>query len=184
MHPMTKPAGPTDPTPPAPGSRPAPATGGEARRLERPPGERYRTGSPGRSDTAGEDPGGGARAGRRRALVMAVLAADAGAILFLVIALTGLDLGLLVVAAFAGWLTAIALVWRGRRAGIAEDRLRVAIGALLGGWAVVGGLLLDWVYALLTGGVLGPLEYVAQRYGIVAPLALALAAGVAAFRAR
>lgn len=181
MHPMSEP---TRPTPSAPESGHVPAAGGEARRLERAPGERYAAGPAG---SGGGGVPGGAPPGRvvsRRALVTAVLAADAGAVLFVVIALTGLDLGLLVVAAFAGWLTAVAIVWPGRRAGIGDDRLRVAVAAFLGGWAVAGGLVLDWIYALLTGGVLGPLDYVVERYGLVAPLALVLAAAVAAYRAR
>jgi hypothetical protein len=40
------------------------------------------------------------------------------------------------------------------------------------------------VYALIQGGVLGPLDYVVQRYGIVALVSVVVAAGVAALRAR
>lgn len=178
---MWRMSAPGSPPQPAPVPDPVPRTGGEARRLERAPGERYATAPAGSPSAAGDAPD---RPINRRALVTAVLAADAGAVMFFVIALTGLDLGLLVVASFAGWLTAVAIVWRGRRAGITDDRLRVAVAAFLGGWAVVGGLLLDWVYAQLIGGTLGPLDYVLERYGVVALAALALAAGVAAYRAR
>ena len=75
-------------------------------------------------------------------------------------------------------------MWRGRTNGIADGRLRVGVAAVLGGWAVVGGMLLDWVYSRLVGGVLGPLEYAWERYGLTALLALVIAAAVAAYRAR
>lgn len=112
-----------------------------------------------------------------------VVVADAGAVLFFVLGLLDLGLGLVVVAAFVGWITALALVWGGRD-GIPVARTRIAIAAFLGGWAVVAGILLDWVYALIQGGVLGPLDYVAERYGVVALLSVIVAAGVAAVRAR
>jgi hypothetical protein len=109
--------------------------------------------------------------------------ADAGAVLFFLLGLLDLGVGLVAVAAFTGWTTALALVWWGRDA-LPTARTRAATGALLGGWSVVAGIALDWVYALVQGGVLGPLDYVAQRYGIVALLALVVAAGVAALRTR
>ena len=58
------------------------------------------------------------------------------------------------------------------------------MAAFLGGWGIVAGILLDWLYALLQGGVLGPLDYVAQRYGIVALVAILVSGAVAAYRAR
>jgi hypothetical protein len=168
---------------------PGPPTpeGGERRRLDRAPGDRY-AGEPGsggrggRSD-AGSDEGSGRGPRASRALVAAVLVADAGAILFFLLGLLDLGPGLLAVAAFNGWVTALALV-RGGRDAIPAARTRVAVAAFLGGWSVVGGIVVDWVYALVQGGVLGPLDYVAQRYGLVALLAVVLAAGVAAVRAR
>jgi hypothetical protein len=115
--------------------------------------------------------------------VAAVLVADAGAIMFFLLGLLDLGIGLVVVAGFAGWATALALVWWGRDA-IPAARTRVASGAILGGWTVVGGILLDWLLALVQGGVLGPIDYVAQRYGLVVLPALIAAAGLAAARAR
>ncbi len=112
-----------------------------------------------------------------------MVVADAGAVLFFLLGLLDLGIGLVAIAAFTGWTTALALVWWGRDA-IPVTRTRVAIGAFLGGWSVAGGILVDWIYALLQGGVLGPLDYVAQRYGMVALLALVVGAGVAALRAR
>jgi hypothetical protein len=45
-------------------------------------------------------------------------------------------------------------------------------------------IILDWGYALMQGGVLEPLDYVAQRYGPWGPLSVVVAALVAAWRAR
>jgi hypothetical protein len=156
---------------------PAPV-GGDRRRLDRAPGERY--GSVG-DGAAASGPKRGSRA--PRALVAAVFVADLGAVLFFLLGLLDLGIGLVVVASFTGWLTALALVWWGRDA-IPVATTRVALGAFLGGWSIVGGILLDWLYALIQGGVLGPLDYVAQRYGLVAVLAVVAGAGVAALRVR
>ena len=109
--------------------------------------------------------------------------ADAGALVFFLLGLLDLGVGLLALAAFIGWVVALALVWTGRDA-IPQARTRMTLAALLGGWSIVAAILADWVYALVQGGVLGPLDYVAQRYGFVALLCVAAAAGVAALRAR
>jgi hypothetical protein len=126
------------------------------------------------------------RARRRRSIVAAVLAADAGVLAWLLLAMGGLDPALLVIATFFGWLIALTLVWYGRGVAVPDQRSRMAVAALLGAWVVVGGLLLDWVVAIVVlEGALGPLDYVLQRYGIVIPvLALLLGPGMAAFRSR
>jgi len=156
-----------------------PPTGGDGRRLDRVPGDRYRGGS-------GGSAGGGGPIGRRgayRPILAAVLVADVGALLFFLLGQLDLGPGLLAVAAFTGWATALALVWWGRDA-IPATSTRIAAGAILGGWSVVAGVLVDWGVSRLQGGVLGPLDYVDQRYGPVAWLAILVAAGVAAVRAR
>jgi len=109
--------------------------------------------------------------------------ADAGALAFFILGLLDLGAGLVAIAAFIGWVVALALVWSGRDA-IPRTRTRAAIAAMLGGWSIVAAILIDWVYALVQGGVLGPLDYVAQRYGPVALLSVVAAAGIAALRAR
>jgi hypothetical protein len=109
--------------------------------------------------------------------------ADAGALAFFLLGLVDLGAGLLAVAAFIGWVVALALVWKGRDR-VPQASTRMTVAALLGGWSIVAAILADWVYALIQGGVLGPLDYVAQRYGMVALLCVAVAAGVAALRAR
>ena len=111
------------------------------------------------------------------------MVANLGALLFFLLGLLDLGVGLLAVAAFAGWATALALVWWGRDA-LPAVSTRVAVAAILGGWSVVGGILVDWVYGRLQGGVLGPLDYISQRYGLVAWLSILVAAGIAALRAR
>jgi hypothetical protein len=166
----------SDPLPPD--AEPGPQAGGERRRLDRAPGERFATGP-----AAVQERAAAGRRRRRRAVLASVLVADAGAVLFFLLGLVDLGAGLLVIAAFVGWIVALALVWWGRDA-VADARLRVALAAFLGGWAIVAGIVVDWVYALVQGGVLGPLDYVAQRYGAIALLAILLAAGVAAVRAR
>ena len=164
--------------PDRPVSRAQPPVGGDRRPLDRAPGERYGT-----PRTAPGSPGPAPRSMRTRALVAAMVVADAGAVLFFLLGLLDLGIGLVAIAGFTGWATALALVWWGRDA-LPVARARVAIGAVLGGWSVVGGILIDWVYGLMQGGVLGPLDYVGQRYGPVALLALVVGAGVAAFRVR
>jgi hypothetical protein len=166
----------SDPQHPVPD--PSPAVGGERRRLDRAPGERYAEGG-GRSGASR-----GAGSGRGRpSVIRAFLVEDAGALAFFLLGLLDLGAGLLVVAAFIGWIVALALVWTGRDA-IAVSRTRTWIAAMLGAWSIVAAILIDWVYALIQGGVLGPLDYVVQRYGIVALLSVVVAAGVAALRAR
>lgn len=169
---------PTLPNPSQPG-------GGERRRLDRAPGERY-----GKGDGGAGGAGGGAGGTRelgggpgREAVIRAFLVADAGALAFFLVGLMDLGAGLAAVAAFIGWVVALALVWSGRDA-IPRARTRMGIAAALGAWSIVAAILADWVYAMIQGGVLGPLDYVAQRYGIVALLCVAAAAGVAAVRAR
>ncbi len=177
--------------------RAQPPVGGDRRPLDRAPGERYGTGTGGSGAGSGGSGGSGTgprrsgpgprRSGpeprRSRAIIAAVLVADAGAVLFFLLGLLNLGIGLVAVGAFTGWITALALVWWGRDA-LPIATKRVAVGAILGAWTVVGGMLVDWVYALVQGGVLGLLDYVAQRYGVVAILCLVVAAGVAALRAR
>ena len=99
------------------------------------------------------------------------------------VAQLGIAAGLLVVAAFTGWLTAIALIWSGRGA-VPSASTRVGLAAFLGGQSIVLGLLIDWGYSLVQGGAMGPIAYVAELYGLSAILVVMLGAGVAAARAR
>ncbi len=71
--------------------------GGERRRLDRAPGERYR-GAPGRPEPGAV----AARSARQRATIALVVVADAGAIGFFLLGLLDLGVGLLAIAAFTG----------------------------------------------------------------------------------
>jgi hypothetical protein len=161
--------------PPAPA--PTPSAGGERRRLEHAPGERYAT-------PAATGNGAPATTGRARWIVAAVVVADLGALAFFIVGQLDLGFGLVAVAAFVGWATAVALVYKGRNAAIRSAQLRMATAAFLGGWAVVAGMLLDWLFGLTQGGVMSFIPYVAERYWLVAPAALVAGAFVAAYRAR
>ena len=161
-----------DPSTPDPVS----SAGGEQRRLERAPGERYA------APTA--QPGAASEGGGARWVIAAVVVADLGAFAFFVLGLLDLGIGLVLVAAFTGWATAIALVYKGREAAIRSAQTRMATATFLAGWAVVGGMLLDWLYGFTQGGVMSFLPYIAERYGLVAPAALIAGAFVAAYRAR
>jgi hypothetical protein len=172
----------TDPQPPVP-----PQPGDRQPRLDRAPGERYRrpAGDPGAPDGGGGS-GPGSRSGSAsapRAILAAILVADACALLYLVLAQVDLGVGMLAVAGFAGWATGIALLWWGREA-LPARTTRVGVAALVAGSAIVLALALDWAWSLAQGGALGPIAYATERFGVVAPLSIAVAAGVAALRAR
>ena len=80
---------------------------------------------------------------------------------------------------FIGWAVALALVWNG-----APVPRRAVVGALLGGGAIVGGLLIAWVWGRMEGGALGPFDYVNERYGPLAYLEILAAGGVGWYRSR
>ena len=152
--------------------------GGERRRLDRAPGERYRA-EPRHPPAQADGP-----VGRRtRAIVALLVVADAGAVGFFLLGLLDLGAGLVAVAAFLGWVIGVTLIWWGRDT-ITSGRGRTVLAATAGAWAIVLAICLDWGYALLQGGVLGPLDYVAQRYGPWGPLSAVVAALVATWRAR
>lgn len=118
-----------------------------------------------------------------RGRIFGFLAADAGAVAIIVfggvLALSG---GLLVVAGVIGWAVAAAL-----RTGAGLHRspgpgLGWAVGLAV--LSITLGQLGLWVYALTEGGVLGPLDYLAQAFGLLVPLELIIAALVARLTAR
>jgi hypothetical protein len=135
--------------------------GGEVRRLERAPGERY-------AAAPSAAPARPVRFGRAVAVAGAV-----GAITFL---LTGFDigLGLLAIAAAAGWLVGLTLAGGGRP---------LAAGALAAA-GMASGLLADGIRALTQGGVLAPWAYTWERFGLLAVAVLLIAALAGAWRGR
>jgi hypothetical protein len=143
--------------------------------LERAPGERY-TG-PGDDATAG-DP-----RTPVRGLLLAVLAGAAGAALTVILAgPMAVSAGLLVASLLLGRFVAEGLrlgagatIPRSRRAWTA-----IAIAVASVGFAQLG----IWAYARWEGGVLSPLDYLAQTFGPLVPLQFAAAALVAWWSAR
>ena len=151
--------------------------GGEQRRqLERAPGTRYATGSPG-----GTAPAVGLSV---RGIGIAALVASVGGAVFFVLGQLNLGPGLLAVAAFTGWITAVALIDLDGGAGLRPGPARIAVAAGLAGGAILAAILLDWAWAGVQGGVLGPLDYVGQRYGPAALLDVGVAAFLAGLHAR
>jgi hypothetical protein len=145
-------------TPLEPGERRA----GQGRTtLERPPGDRYLP-----TRAAPNEPG---VLGRARA----PLAVAIGGVLGFVIlgGILAITAGLIVLAALIGWLIGL-LVRPPARAAV------VAVGV------VVLGLLGIWLFGRWEGGVLDPLEYLAEVQGFVVPLELLAAGGLAAAASR
>jgi hypothetical protein len=130
--------------------------------LDRPPGDRY---GPANDPT---DRSGG---GLEQAGPPLVVAAVGVALFVLLGGILAVTAGLLVVAGLIGWLTGL-LVRPPARAAI------VAVGAVLAGLAGI------WLFGRWEGGVLDPIEYFAEVQGILVPLELAAAAGLAAAASR
>ena len=151
-------------------------SGGERRRLDRAPGARFVV-----PPTAAATRGRGVSA---RGLVIAILVAGACALVFFVLGQFDFGPGLLAVAAFTGWMTAVALVDLGGGAGMQPGPGRIAMAAGLAAGAILAAILLDWAWAGVQGGVLGPLDYISQRYGPAAVLDIGVAALLAGLRAR
>lgn len=160
----------TDPTADAPRPAPRPVPG--ERRLAHPPSDRYRTAEP---PAAVADPAASGARGLAFAVVAALLGAGAITALGGVLAVSS---GLLVVAGAAGWAVAVGLrVGAGRQLASGRRRRLALALALL---AVSAGQLGLWLYARSEGGVLGPLDYLAEVFGPLVPLEL-LAASIVAW---
>jgi len=166
------------------------------RRLDRAPGERYRgaAGSPASPPTAGAGSaaGAGVAVGRtppaargslaRSALAGLAVAAGCGIVLA-VVGSFDTGLGLLAVSAFTGWAGALALIWGGGAAWPGRGR-GAAAAALLGIVAVLFGLGLLWAWSRTEGGVLGPVDYLDERFGVLAFAFPVVAAVVGGLRGR
>lgn len=151
-------------------------TGGERRRLDRPPGARFVVAPAGAAVSAPSV--------SVRRLVIAIIAAGTGGLAFFVLSQLDLGPGLLAVAAFTGWMTAVALVDLDGGAGLKPGARRVVVAVGLAAGAIVAAILLDWAWARVQGGVLGPLDYITQRYGLAALLDVGAAGLMAGLRAR
>lgn len=152
--------------PPSPGER----------RLERPPSDRYLDTTTAATPTT---PAGSAG----RALAAGFLAGLVGIAATIVLGgVLGVTTGLLVVAGATGWGVALATVAGGGRALRPGVRRWLAVALAID--AVVLGQLGLWLYARAEGGVLPPLDYLAQTFGLLVPLQAVVAVGIAWWAAR
>jgi hypothetical protein len=166
-------AGVTDPST----QRPAP---GE-RRLPRPPSDRYADGRTGDGDPApGSNDGPGSTA---RALGFGTIAAVGGALAIVVFGgVLAISAGLLVVAVAAGYAVGVAVpagAGSPGRPNTTSRATRRGIAVGLAGMAIVLGQVGLWLFARSEGGVLSLPDYLAQTFGALVPLEIALAVGAA-----
>lgn len=147
------------------------------RTLDHAPSDRYREVEVVEEDAAPPPPAG-------RAIVFAVLTAIGGGI---AIAIAGGELtitaGLLVIAALLGWVVAVALT-----IGLGTNRsigpmARRGTAAIIAGLGVAIGQAGLWLIAREEGGVLAPIDYLADVFGFLVLGEFALAAAVAWWRA-
>jgi len=111
------------------------------------------------------------------------MAALAGAALIVVFGgALAVSAGLLVVASAVGYAVGLATV-----VGAADTlaaRGRPWIAAALAGLGVLLGQVGLWLFARVEGGVLSPIDYLGQTFGVLVPVEVLLAAVVAWWRAR
>lgn len=140
-------------------TNPAPLPGDRRPQLDRPPGERYAAPAVPAAPTAS----------RADALVAPLGLVLGTGIAFVVLgAILAVTAGLVIVAAFAGWLT-------GRLVSPPRTAALVALAA------VVVGLLGVWLFGRIEGGVLDPITYLADVEGpVVVVLCLLAGGGLAA----
>lgn len=164
----------TDPAADASRTGPPPIPG--ERRLAHPPSDRYQAIEPPAPE---ENPA----ASTARGVVFAIVAAVAGATAIVVLGgVLAVSSGLLVVAGATGWAVAAGLRAGAGRQLAADRRWLLALSLAL--LSVALGQLGLWLYARTEGGVLGPLDYLAETFGLLVPLELLAASIVARATAR
>ncbi len=150
-----------------PGERPPPG-----RRLEAPPSERYEASVP-----PPEEADEGRPSLLRGAIFGGVVALMFAAIIVILGEVFAFTAGLIVVALFMGRGVAAGVSVGAGQSGSSTSRFVLAIGVALAGVAVAQlGL---WIWAGLEGGVLGPIDYLAEVFGPLVPLQFLLAGGTA-----
>ena len=147
------------------GTVPEQQDGGE-RRLARPPSDRYRTAAPAAADEGDQAE---ARGSLGRAVAFGALTglALAAAITVLggVLLITA---GLIAVAGIGGWAIAVAVLAGGLDTVAPSRRRALAVGLAIA--AVLAGQLGLWLFARYEGGVLGPIDYLAETFELLVPL--------------
>lgn len=160
----------TDP----PASTPPPTQIPGERRLAHPPSDRYRaTEPPAPVLDPAASPARGVAFGLGAALVGAVAITILGGMLTF-------SAGLLVAAGATGWAVAAGLRLGAGHRLVGDRRVRLAVGLAIA--SVVLGQAGLWLYALAEGGVLDPIDYLAQTFGPLVPLQF-LAAWILAWAA-
>lgn len=172
--------------------REPPAQVAGERRLERAPSERYGTApEAGLPRAPGPDAGVGADAGETattgadpaRGVAFGTVAALVGAALIVVFGgALAVSAGLLVVASAVGYSVGLATVI-GAGDTLPPTRRSWIAGALAGLGVLLGQVGL-WLFARAEGGVLGPIDYLGQTFGVLVPVEVLLAAVVGWWRAR
>ena len=153
--------------------------GGE-RRLARPPSDRYRSVA---AATASDEEQAGAGGSIGRAVAIGALTglALAAAITVLgeVLLITA---GLIAVAGLGGWAIAAAVRAGGLDALAPPERRWLSVG--LAATAVLVGQLGLWLFARYEGGVLGPVDYLTETFGLLVPLQFLVGVAAAWLAAR
>jgi hypothetical protein len=168
----------TDTGPPSDeAQRPPPATPGE-RRLAHPPSDRYRA-DEARAAVPTADPGASLPRGAAISIVVAIAGAVAIIVLGGVFAITA---GLVAVAGGTGWAIAAGLGYGAGEQMARRSRVIAAVALAVG--AVAAGQLGLWQYARTEGGVLAPVDYLAEVFGPLVPLEFGAAALLAWLAAR
>ena len=162
--------------PPAPSAASAAPTPGE-RRLAHAPSDRYRAAEE-RAAAAEADAANDPSASVARGVALAVVVAAIGAAAIVVLGgILTFTAGLVVVAAALGWGVALALRY-GAGSELARPR-RAALAVVITLVAVVAAQLGLWQYAQVEGGVLSPLDYLWEVFGILVPIEIVVAVGLA-----
>jgi hypothetical protein len=144
------------------------------RRLERPPSERYLAADPG-GPSSGGSPTRGLAWGATTAVLGAIAITVAGGLLTF-------TAGLLVIAAVIGWATAVAVASGGGPD--LTPRTRMALATTLAVAGIALGQVGLWLLGREEGGVLSLGEYLAETFGILVPIELAIAGLTAWWRSR
>ena len=162
------------------GTAPDPQDGGE-RRLARPPSDRYRNAA--EAVPAGTEDQAGAGGSFGRAVAFGALT---GLVLAAAITILGgvllITAGLIAVAGLGGWAIAIAVRAGGLDALAPPERRALSVG--LAAAAVLAGQLGLWLFARYEGGVLGPVDYLAETFEFLVPLQFLFAIAAAWLAAR
>jgi hypothetical protein len=90
--------------------------------------------------------------------------------------------GLLIIAYLIGRFVAAGV--RSGAGATLDPRDRANLSITLATIGVIGGHLGTWLYAVGEGGALGPMDYLAQTFGLLVPIQLAIAVGVAWWTSR